>query len=131
MKDVKVTVCCITYNHEKYIRNCLESLVSQNTDFDYDIIIHDDASTDNTVEIIKEYEEKYPNIKSIIQTENKYSKGISPLRDILFPLVKGKYIAMCEGDDFWCDNFKLKKQYEIMEKNSELSWCTHIVGCVE
>jgi len=131
MNSVKVTVCCITYNHEKYLRNCLDSLISQETTFDYEILIHDDASTDGTSDIIKEYSNKFSNIKSIIQTENKYSKGISPLRDILFPLAKGKYIAMCEGDDFWCDRKKLQKQYEIMESNNELSWCTHLVKCVE
>ena len=72
--DIMVSICCITYNHEKYIREALDSFLMQNTDFKYEIVIHDDASTDNTANIIREYEEKYPDIiKPIYQKENQYS----------------------------------------------------------
>ena len=97
---IKVSICCITFNHEKYIKKALDSFLSQNTDFEYEILIHDDASTDSTADIIREYEKKYPNIiKPIYQTENQYQKGVTnPSGKFNFPRAKGQYIAMCEGD---------------------------------
>ena len=93
----------------------------QKTDFDFEILIHDDASTDNTAAIIREYQNKFPNIiKPIFQNENQYSKGIPIGATFLYPRAKGKFIAECEGDDYWTDPLKLKKQVDILEKNSEL-----------
>jgi len=116
--NFKVSICCITYNQEKYIAECLESLVSQKTNFDYEIIVHDDASTDNTPKIIKEYQEKYPHIiRPIYQTENQYSKNSQKVLEIIFNKTTGKYIAICEGDDYWIDELKLQKQYDYLEKN--------------
>lgn len=125
MNNVKVSVCCITYNHGKYLRDALESFINQITNFNYEIIIHDDYSTDNTVDIINEYKKKYPDIiVPMFEIENQYSKGIkSALKT--FEKAKGKYIAICEGDDFWCDKYKLQKQFDIMEKNKKATLCFH------
>lgn len=126
--NITISICCITYNHEKYLRECLEGILIQKVNFEYEILIHDDASTDNTPSIINEYAKKFPNIiRPILQQENQYSKGISPLRQILFPIVKGKYIAICEGDDYWTDPLKLQKQVDFLENHQEYSLCCHMV----
>ena len=106
-----VSICCLAYNHEKYIRKTLEGFVNQKTNFNYEILIHDDCSTDNTVNIVEEYRKKYPKlIKPIYQKENQHSKGIKISNVYQFPRAQGKYIAMCEGDDYWTDMNKLQKQ---------------------
>lgn len=129
--NIIVSICCLTYNHEKYIRDTLEGFLMQNTNFSYEVLVHDDASTDSTANIIKEYAEKYPNIiKPIFQKENQYSQGIRIITTYLAPLVKGKYIAFCEGDDFWCSTYKLQKQVEFLEAHPEYSACTHNTKCV-
>lgn len=121
-----VSICSITYNHAPYIRKCLESFLMQKTNFKFEIIIHDDASTDNTASIIREFEERYPEIiKPIYQTENQYSKGQSILASFVYPRAKGKYIALCEGDDYWIDPYKLQKQVDFLENNEEYSLCFH------
>jgi glycosyltransferase involved in cell wall biosynthesis len=118
-----VSICCSTYNHEKYIRQCIEGFLNQTTDFLFEIIIHDDASTDGTTEIIQEFYEKYPNlIKPIIQQENQYSKGIRVNYEYVFPIAKGKYIAFCEGDDYWSDPEKLQLQVNFLEENPQYSF---------
>lgn len=123
--EVMVSICCITYNHAKYIRQALDGFLMQKTNFKYEILIHDDASTDETADIIREYENKYPDIiKPIYQTVNQYSQGIK-LSKYNYERVKGKYIAECEGDDYWCDENKLQKQVDYMEKNPECSFCFH------
>lgn len=126
MSEVMVSVYCLAFNHEHYIRDALEGFVNQKTNFEYEVFVHDDASTDKTAEIIKQYADKYPNIiKPIYQKENQYSKGISISREIIFPQMSGKYIAICEGDDYWCDNNKLQKQVDFLENNKEYSACVH------
>ena len=122
-----VSITCLTYNHEQYIVDAIEGFLMQKTNFPYEILIHDDASTDRTPEIIREYELKYPGlIKPIYQTKNQYSKGIAVWR---FNEVraKGKYIAVCEGDDYWTDQHKLQKQVDYMENHPECSLCVHAV----
>ena len=122
-----VSVCCLAYNHATYIRQCLDSLVNQETNFSFEILIHDDCSTDGTTEIIREYESQYPDvIKPIYEVENQYSKGI-PVGSFAwnFPRAKGKYIAMCECDDYWTDSHKLQKQFDFMESHPEHSLCCH------
>ena len=126
MKNIIVTICCMTYNHEKYIEKTLQGFVSQKTDFKYEVIIHDDASTDGTAEIIKKYVEQYPNLfVPIYQTENQHSKNVKIMRTFVVPKAKGKYIALCEGDDFWDDEFKLQKQVDILEQNPDIHMCVH------
>lgn len=123
-EDVLVSVICEVYNHEPYLRECLEGFVMQQTNFLYEILIHDDASTDGSVAIIREYEQKYPNLfKPIYQKENQYSKGVSIWRNIQIPRAKGKYIAICEGDDYWTDPLKLQKQVDILEADETLMAC--------
>lgn len=120
-----VSICSLTYNHEEYIMNTLDSFLMQETDFPFEIIIHDDASTDNTQYIIKEYEKKFPSIiKAIYQTENKYSKGIK-LSIIIFEKVQGEFIALCEGDDFWIDKHKLQIQISYMLKYPQYGLSFH------
>lgn len=130
-EKIMVSIDCITYNQEEYIAEAIESFLMQKTNFNYEILIHDDASTDNTREIIKKYEEKYPDIiKPIYQSENKYSKGIRVEYEYNFKRAKGKYIARCEGDDYWTDPYKLQKQVDYMEAHPECTLCMHSVDLI-
>ena len=123
--EIMVSISCITYNHEKYIAGAIDSFIMQRTNFKYEILIHDDASTDRTAEIVREYESMYPGIiRAIYQTENQYSKGGRVSRFIL-DKAKGKYIAACEGDDYWADVNKLQKQVDYMESHPDCSLCVH------
>lgn len=130
--EIMVSVICTVYNHEKYLRKCLDGFVMQKTNFKFEVLIHDDASTDGSAGIIREYEEKYPDIiKPIYQTENQYSKGIKVSQTFLYPLIRGKYLAFCEGDDYWCDENKLQKQFDVMENHPDCSICVHRVSLLE
>lgn len=125
-KELMVTIRCLAYNHEPYIRQCLEGFVMQKTNFRFEAVVHDDASTDGTAGIIREYAEKYPDIiKPIFETENQYSKRNGSLRRIMNEHTHGKYVALCEGDDYWIDPLKLQKQVDFMEKNHDYSMCFH------
>ena len=125
MSGILVSIDCTTYNHGKYISDALDSFLMQNTNFKYEILVHDDASTDDTPKIIKEYESIYPDlIKPIYQKENQYSKGLR-VSGINLRRARGKYIAVCEGDDYWIDPYKLQKQVDYMESHPECSMCTH------
>ncbi|WP_099467024.1 glycosyltransferase [Konateibacter massiliensis] len=120
-----ISVCCITYNHEEYIKDTLEGILCQKFDKTYEIIIHDDASNDGTVEILKKYQRKYPDkIKLLLEEENQYQYGKKMFYEDI-KIAEGKYIALCEGDDYWCDENKLQKQYDFMEKNTEISYLCH------
>lgn len=124
--EIKVSVLCAAYNHEKFIRSALDGFVMQKTDFAFEVLVHDDASTDKTADIIKEYADKHPQIiKPIFQTENQYSKKVSITNDILAPMTRGKYIAFCEGDDFWTDENKLRLQVEFLESHPDYIACAH------
>ncbi len=123
-QPLMVSIRCMTYNQVDYIRDCLEGFVNQKTNFRFEAIVHDDASTDGTTVIVKEYAEKYPDIiKPIFEEENQYCKGT--LRQIMNREMRGKYIALCEGDDYWIDPYKLQKQFDYMESHPECSLCFH------
>ncbi|HYW21521.1 MAG TPA: glycosyltransferase [Nodularia sp. (in: cyanobacteria)] len=123
-----VSICCITYNHEKFIREAINGFLMQQTNFPIEIIIHDDASIDNTASIILEYQAKHPNlINAILQTDNQYSsRGFGFFSD-MFDKAQGKYIALCEGDDYWTDPLKLQKQVDFLEANPDFAICFHQV----
>ena len=125
--SIIVSVSCITYNHAPYIRACLDGFLMQKTSFVFEILIHDDCSTDGTREIIEEYSKKYPDIIfPIFQTENQYSKGVrGMMARFNFPRSRGKYIALCEGDDYWSDPYKLQRQVDFLEANTDFSICFH------
>lgn len=132
MEEIMVSVICNTYNHKDYIKDALESFLMQKTEFAFEILVHDDASTDGTPEIIREYEKKYPDIiKPIYQKENQYSQGIKINSTFQYPRAKGKYIALCEGDDYWTDIYKLQKQFAAMERNPDIDICAHKGDVVE
>lgn len=125
-QEIMVTVCCLAYNHQRYIRKALDGIIMQKTTFPIEAIIHDDCSTDDTRRIIEEYREKYPDIiKPIYELENQYSKGKHIFRDFVYPKAQGKYIAICECDDWWTDPNKLQRQVEFLERNSEYSAVYH------
>ena len=124
--EIKVTVVCLAYNHAKYIRNALEGFVAQKTCFPFEVVVHDDASTDGTDLIIKEFHSKYQDlVRPVYQKENQYSKGINIPMAFLYPLIRGEYVAMCEGDDYWTDPLKLQKQVEALEAHPESDICSH------
>lgn len=128
-QEILVAINCLTYNHESYIRQCLEGFVTQKTKFRFVAIVHDDASTDNTAKIVREYADKYPDIiKPIFETVNQYSKKDGSLDRIIKQAINEtncKYIAVCEGDDYWTDPFKLQKQIDFLENNPEYTMCFH------
>jgi len=114
-----LSICCTTYNHVLYIKDTIEGFLMQQTDFSIEIIIRDDASTDGTAEIIKDYAAKFPDrIHAILESENTFSKGIRPMPSCV-SFAKGKYIAFCEGDDYWTDPLKLQKQVDFLEANPD------------
>jgi len=120
-----VSVICLTYNHEKYIHDTIDSILNQKTNFHFEFIIHDDASTDNTASIIKSYEtKKYDNVtfRPFYQQVNKWNPKTGYITNYVFNKVQGKYIAMCEGDDYWVDSYKLQKQVDLLE-TTDYSMC--------
>ena len=119
-----MTVWCLVYNHEPYLRQCLDGFVMQKTSFPFEALIHDDASTDGSADVILEYAEKYPDIiRPIIEKDNQYSKHDGSLMRIQMEYCKGKYIAFCEGDDYWTDPYKLQKQVDFMDANPDYGMC--------
>lgn len=126
MNATKVSVMCTTYNHEKYIRDAIEGFLAQKTNFKYEVIIHDDASTDGTAEIVKSYEKDHPEIiHGIYQKENQYHKGMPYLSSVMKTHCTGKYIAICEGDDYWIDPHKLQMQVDYLEQHPECVLSVH------
>ena len=126
-----VSIRCCVYNHAPFLRQCLDGFVMQQTNFPFEAIVHDDASTDGSAEIIKEYAAKYPEIiKPILQTENQYSKKDGSIRRVMDAHTRGKYVAYCEGDDYWTDPLKLQKQVDFLEAHPECSLCCHAVKFV-
>ena len=121
---VMVSIYCLTYNHEDYIRDCLDGFIMQETDFPFEVIVHDDASTDHTADIVREYQTKYPDIiKPIFQKENQYRAKVPFIQKYIFPEVSGKYVGVCEGDDYFTDKTKLQRQVDLMESHPECHFC--------
>lgn len=123
---IKVSIICTAFNHERLIHSALDGFVMQQTDFKFEVLVHDDASTDGTAAVIREYAQRYPEIiVPIYQTENQHSKGVRITNDILLPKAKGQYLAFCEGDDFWTDPHKLQKQIDFLDAHPEYTACVH------
>lgn len=124
-----VTVICLTYNHEHYIRQCLDGFVGQQTTFPFEVIVHDDASSDATPQIIMDYAARHPDIiKPVFQAENQFSRGQevrSKLWHGLFQGALGKYVALCEGDDWWSAPDKLQLQVDFLEAHPDYGMCFH------
>ena len=124
--NILVSICCLTYNHEDYLRDTLEGFLMQKVSFPIEILINDDASTDSTAEIVREYAAKYPElIRPFYQPVNLYSQGKDLCLEVLYPQARGKYIALCEGDDYWTDPMKLQRQVDFLETHPEYSACVH------
>lgn len=122
---VSVSICCTAFNHEDYIADAIESFLAQKSDFKFEIIIHDDFSSDETANIIREYELRFPElIKPIYQNENQWSKGVYSTFYFALCAAKGKYIAVCDGDDYWLSPHKLQKQVDAME-TFRVDMCGH------
>ena len=128
-RPILVAIHCLVYNHEPYLRDCFEGFVMQKTNFRFVAIVHEDCSTDNSAAIIREYEAKYPDIfRPIYETENQYSKPDGSLGRIMDEAIEAtgaKYVAMCEGDDYWTDPYKLQKQVDFLESHTDYSMCFH------
>ena len=122
-----VSILCLAYNHEAYIRQTLESFVMQQTDFPFEVIVHDDASTDGTAAVIREFEARYPDIiRPVYQTENQYSKPDTPImKTFVYPKARGRYFAICDGDDQFTDPLKLQRQTDFLEAHPDYSMCVH------
>ena len=123
MESPLLSVCLITYKHESYIRQAIESVLMQKVNFSWEFIIAEDCSPDDTRKIVLEYKSKYPGLIRLILRE----KNVGPAQNFmeLLSAATGKYIAYIEGDDYWTDEFKLQKQVNVLEKNSDLSIATH------
>ncbi len=120
---VEVSVVILTYNHAKYIQECLDSVLSQKTNFRFEILVGDDASLDDTPDILREYMDKYSSIFHLVLRK----ENVGPTRNVydLFQKAEGRYIAFVEGDDYWTDVHKLQIQYDFLESNPSYSFCTH------
>ena len=126
MSDLMVSVLCTAYNHEQYLRDALEGFVTQKTDFPFEVLVNDDVSTDGTREIIREYAERYPAIiRPFYQEQNLYSQHLDVYQLVFYPNARGKYVAFCEGDDYWTDPSKLQIQVDFLEAHPDYSACVH------
>lgn len=123
-----VSVRTSTYQHAKYIKQCLEGVLAQKTDFSFEFIIGEDFSTDGTREIVFDYAKKYPDIIRVITAD--YNVGMKANGERCINAIRGKYIAICEGDDYWTDPYKLQKQIDFMEKNPDYTICFHVVKVI-
>jgi glycosyltransferase involved in cell wall biosynthesis len=117
---IEVCVLVLCFNHAKFIRQSLDSILGQRVSFRVEIMVHDDASTDGSADILREYDTQYPGIfRLVLQTENQYKKGIKPWFEYMMPNARGKYIAICDGDDYWTSEDKLQKQVSFLDAHPE------------
>jgi len=121
--SILLSINCITYNHENYIADAIDSFLMQQTNFDFEILVGEDCSKDNTKGIVEKYMKEYPGKIRLITSEHNVGAKKNFLRLIENSI--GKYIAICEGDDFWIDKYKLQKQVDYMESHPECSLCFH------
>lgn len=120
-----VSVFCTTYNHAPFLRDALNGMLGQVTTFPFEVLVRDDASTDGTTDIVRDFASRYPRIiKPIIETENQYSKGVRAASRML-AASQGEFIAKCEGDDYWIDPSKLERQAAILKERSEIVLVHH------
>lgn len=121
-----VSIVCTVFKHKSYLQQCFDGFVAQKTTFPIEVLVNDDCSLDGSADIMHEYESNYPELfHCIYQEENQYSKGKMPWWEVLFPMAKGDYIAICEGDDYWIDPYKLQKQVDFMDSHKEFIACFH------
>ncbi len=127
-----VSVVCPVYNQLSCIRQCLDGVLMQKTSFDFELVVHDDASTDGTTDVLREYAEIYPDkVRLVLQAANQYSKKhVLVGHQLLWSNVKGKYISFCEGDDYWIDALKLQKQVDFLETHPDYTMCFHNVEVI-
>ena len=124
-----VSVLCLVYNHEKFLTETIKGFLNQKTNFVFEVVIHDDASTDNSADIIRKFEKEYPDLfKPIYQKVNQHSIEVGRISRIIFSAANGKYSAFCEGDDYWTDPYKLQKQVDFLEANPDYSMSGHRVA---
>lgn len=121
--DIVVSVCVITYNHEKYIAQCLENIVAQECGFAYEVVVRDDCSTDGTRDIVELFCDRYPKLFRLIHAEENIGANRNLLK--VFEHSRGQYIALCEGDDYWLDKKKLQIQIDAMREHPGVMFCSH------
>lgn len=128
-----VSICCITYNHAAYIEAALDGFLMQRTDFPFEILVHDDASTDGTSDVVRRYAERFPGlVKVVCQGENQYVRGHTKVNfEFNFPRVKGEFIALCEGDDAWTDPGKLQQQIDYLRLHPGCTVCAHLTEVID
>lgn len=124
-----VSICCITYNHARFIAHAMESFIMQQTNFQFEIVVGNDCSTDGTLEVLEGFKKQYPGKITLVSTK----KNLGPHHNMINALkvCKGKYIALCEGDDYWTDSCKLQKQVDFLETNTEYIICCHYTRVVD
>lgn len=121
-----VSVLVITFNQADYIAQCLDGILMQETGFPFEVLVNDDCSTDGTTDIVLSYQRRHPErVRVVTHDQNQYSQGKSPMGEFLVPLARGRYVAMCEGDDYWTDPSKLRIQYEFLSSHPSLAACVH------
>lgn len=126
-----LSIYCLVHNHESFLEQCLSGFVIQKTNFSFVAIVHDDASTDNSKKIIEKYSRLYPQIiKPIFEEENIYQRNDGSIFKLMESKMIGKYVAICDGDDYWTDPYKLQKQVDFLEKHPNYSMCIHSSQCL-